>query len=143
MSTIAEKLQTLVNSTAAIKQAIIDKGGTIEGNITTWANAISGLSGGGASCQFLICRCDFPHPMTGAHNYTVAVFDNITNGCTWGNLEGRVDITGNYKFSSIKLPNGNVVISITETDSDTSYGRTDIYLTDVIDTTRLYDFIYG
>lgn len=49
MSTISENLQTIKNSTDAIKQAIIDKGGTIEGDITTWADAISGLSGGGSS----------------------------------------------------------------------------------------------
>lgn len=49
MATISENLQTIKSSTDAIKQAIIDKGGTIEGDITTWANAISGISGGGSS----------------------------------------------------------------------------------------------
>ena len=48
MATISENLQTIKDSTDAIKQAIIDKGGTISGDITTWANAISGLSGGGS-----------------------------------------------------------------------------------------------
>jgi hypothetical protein len=47
MATISENLQTIKNSTDAIKQAIIDKGGTISGDITTWADAISGISGGG------------------------------------------------------------------------------------------------
>jgi hypothetical protein len=46
MATISENLQTIKSSTDAIKQAIIDKGGAIEGDITTWADAISGLSGG-------------------------------------------------------------------------------------------------
>lgn len=46
MATISENLQTIKNSTDAIKQAIIDKGGTINGDITTWASAISGISGG-------------------------------------------------------------------------------------------------
>lgn len=49
MATISENLQTIKNSTDAIKQAIIDKGGTIEGDITTWADAIGGLSGGGST----------------------------------------------------------------------------------------------
>ena len=49
MATISENLQTLKDSTDAIKQAIIDKGGTIDGDISTWASAISGLSGGGSS----------------------------------------------------------------------------------------------
>ena len=35
MATISENLQTIKNSTDAIKQAIIDKGGTIEGGMTT------------------------------------------------------------------------------------------------------------
>ena len=49
MATISENLQILKDSTDAIKQAIIDKGGTINGDITTWASAISGLSGGGST----------------------------------------------------------------------------------------------
>lgn len=49
MATISENLQTIKSSTDAIKQAIIDKGGTIEGDITTWASAISGISGGSSS----------------------------------------------------------------------------------------------
>lgn len=51
MATISENLQILKDSTDAIKQAIIDKGGTIEGDITTWANAINGISGGGSSSE--------------------------------------------------------------------------------------------
>lgn len=51
MSTIAENLQTIKNSTDAIKQAIIDKGGTINGDITTWADAISGIETGGGSTE--------------------------------------------------------------------------------------------
>ena len=49
MTTISENLQTIKSSTEAIKQAIIDKGGDVTGDITTWADAISGLSGGGSS----------------------------------------------------------------------------------------------
>lgn len=41
MATIAENLQTIKNSFEAVKQAIIDKEGVIEGDITTWANAIT------------------------------------------------------------------------------------------------------
>lgn len=46
MATISENLQIIADSTAAIKQAIIDKGGDVTGDISTWAEAISGLSGG-------------------------------------------------------------------------------------------------
>ena len=51
MATISENLQILKDSTDAIKQAIIDKGGEISGDITTWADAISGISGGGSSAD--------------------------------------------------------------------------------------------
>lgn len=49
MATISENLQIIKNSMDAIKQAIVDKGGTIEGDITTWASAINGISSGGSS----------------------------------------------------------------------------------------------
>ena len=51
MTTISENLQTIKNSTNAIKQAIIDKGGTVSGDITTWASAISGIETGGGSSE--------------------------------------------------------------------------------------------
>lgn len=47
MATISENLQILKDSTDAIKQAIVDKGGTIEGDITTWADAIGNIQTGG------------------------------------------------------------------------------------------------
>lgn len=47
MATISENLQTIKTSTDAIKQAIIDKGGEISGDITTWADAINAIKSGG------------------------------------------------------------------------------------------------
>lgn len=44
MAIISENLQIIKNSTLAMKQAIIDKGGTINGDITTWAEVINNLS---------------------------------------------------------------------------------------------------
>lgn len=44
MATISENLQVIKDSTDAIKQAIIDKGGNITGDITTWAEVINGIS---------------------------------------------------------------------------------------------------
>jgi hypothetical protein len=52
MATIAENLQTIKDSTAAIKQSIINKGGEISGNITTWASAIDGIETGGSENTF-------------------------------------------------------------------------------------------
>ncbi len=53
MSTITENLQIIKNSTLAMKQAIIDKGGIIEGDITTWANSIANISSGGSESSSL------------------------------------------------------------------------------------------
>lgn len=74
MSTIQENLQTIADSTAAIKQAIIDKGGTIEGDITTWADAISGLSGGSELEKFNL-------------NYTEFLFEN---DMTWSDFVNSI-----------------------------------------------------
>lgn len=49
MATISENLQIIADSTAAIKQAIIDKGGDVSGDITTWAAAIGGIETGGGN----------------------------------------------------------------------------------------------
>ena len=62
MATISENLQTIKNSVSAIKQAISDKGGDVSGDISTWADAISGLSGGGSSSGDssegdITCKC--------------------------------------------------------------------------------------
>ena len=44
MATIAENLQTIKVAVEDIKQAIIAKGGTVSGDLTTYANAIESLA---------------------------------------------------------------------------------------------------
>lgn len=75
MATISENLQILKNSTDAIKQAIIDKGGEISGDITTWANVISGLSGGGSNKEEI--------------TFTGTMTWNMMNCTVSGNLSSR------------------------------------------------------
>lgn len=70
MATISENLQTLKDSTDAIKQAIIDKGGNIQGDITTWADAISGISGGGSEDTVFQCNLTSTYGTQGRHNIT-------------------------------------------------------------------------
>ena len=74
MSTISENLQIIADSTSAIKQAIIDKGGTIEGDITTWADAINGISGGSDNLK------TFSFTIDGAGSRSRVYID----GMTWG-----------------------------------------------------------
>lgn len=90
MATISENLQTIKNSTDAIKQAIIDKGGTIEGDITTWANAISGISGGGSSSEE-------EYVFTGTASQSGSNL-NIT-----GTLNKTPDILGNMRLAATIL----------------------------------------
>ena len=47
MATVAENLQTIKEAVENIKQAIIAKGGTVSGDLTTYANAIESLVLGG------------------------------------------------------------------------------------------------
>jgi hypothetical protein len=70
MATISENLQIIKDSTDAIKQAIIDKGGTINGDITTWASAIGGISGGGSDDTVFQCNLTQAHGTQGKFNFT-------------------------------------------------------------------------
>ena len=51
MATISENLQIIKDSTYAIKQAIIDKGGSIDGDISTWADAIEDIQTSGGDVE--------------------------------------------------------------------------------------------
>lgn len=85
MATIAENLQTIKDSTDAIKQAIVDKGGTIEGDITTWASAISAIeTGGGGSSS------DEEYTFTGTITY------NMMEVTITGRLNKNPDTGRNY-----------------------------------------------
>ena len=62
MATIAENLQTIKEAVENIKQAIIAKGGTVSGDLTTYANAIESLAlGGGNSVPDYIVRSSVPN----------------------------------------------------------------------------------
>lgn len=91
MATIAENLQILKDSTDAIKQAIIDKGGDVSGNISTWAGIINSIQSGGSSLLF------------DKYTYSPGLIQNKLNGGTIGEKEARyslVTLLHNYTFSS-------------------------------------------
>ena len=140
MATISENLQILKNSTDAIKQAIIDKGGTISGGITTWASA-SNVLGGGGWTPYLICRCNTPNPKTGKPVYVCTVFDGITQGSTWNDYINKVAIDGICSITKLQLPN-QTILAI-KGDYYTYGPEEAINLSDVIDTSKIYDFING
>ena len=76
MGTISENLQTIKDSTDAIKQAIIDKGGTISGDITTWADAILNIPTAPQLTEnkisFTSSGCTAQYPV--ASDLTISVF---------------------------------------------------------------------
>lgn len=90
MSTISENLQIIKNSADAIKQAIIDKGGTISGDITTWADAISGISSGG--------ELDLITFYLGSTNDASRI---CPRGMTWAEYVESVFNTKDYYYGSI------------------------------------------
>lgn len=114
MATISENLQIIKNSTDAIKQAIIDKGGTIEGDITTWADAISGISGGGSDDTVFQCNLTYAYGTQGKFNIT-----------------GTIDFGDNYPGSGtfyMVIDTDGPLRSTFFTYSDTPIIFTDVYL---------------
>lgn len=74
MTTIAENLQTIKDSVKDIKQAITNKGGSISGDITTWASAIDGIQTGGGGSDtteqvVFNCKIDDEGALVGSLNY--------------------------------------------------------------------------
>ena len=129
MATIAENLQTIKDSTEAIKQAIIDKGGTISGDITTWADAISGISGGGgAVASASVSDVNFyDYDGTILHSYTKDQFLALSAMPELPTREGLICQGWNYIWSE--------AVSYV-----TNYGKLNVgamYITDDGDT-RLY-----
>ena len=129
MATISENLRTIANSTSAIKQAIIDKGGNIDGDITTWAGVISGLSGGG-STGGVVLKSDvhfYDYDGTLLHSYTKSAFLALSALPDLPTREGLTCQGWNYNLEDAK-------------EYVTSYGVLDIgamYITDD-GKTRLY-----
>ena len=128
MATISENLQILKDSTDAIKQAIIDKGGTIEGDITTWADAISEISGGGAVTSASVSDVNFyDYDGTILHSYTKEQFLALSAMPELPTREGLICQGWNYILSE-------AVSYVTD------YGKLNVgamYITDDGDT-RLY-----
>lgn len=106
MATISENLQTIKDSTDAIKQAIIDKGGEITGDITTWADAINGISGGGGSTEE-----DLIFTGTLSNNKTLT---GKLNYLPFTNTIVHLIYSDNDMISSVSLSNGVDISNITE-----------------------------
>lgn len=81
MATISENLKTIKDSTEAIKSAILEKGGIIEGNLTTYASAITNLPSGGSDVTPTAEKNDvtfYDYDGTIRYSYTAAEFLALT-----------------------------------------------------------------
>lgn len=108
MATISENLQTIKDSTESIKQAIIDKGGTIEGDITTWASAISSISGGGGSSDEEI-------------TFIGTISWNMLNCTLSGNLSGIPESTYQISLCAVfRNSSADTIIGSTSISMNTS-----------------------
>ena len=127
MSTISENLQIIANSTAAIKQAIIDKGGDASGDITTWADAISGIeTGGGSESPNMPVIGDGKTYLyikiaeKGRMDVPLYFSQTVANGVTidWGDGSATQTLsgTGNRNITHTYADKGEYVISLNPAD---------------------------
>ena len=118
MATISENLQILKDSTDAIKQAIVDKGGTIEGDITTWADAISGIENGTSSKELLLFKIN-----------SLEETRLYESGMTFGEWIESVYSNSSLQFREFYISNGNIVTTnqgyLYETNADRNVLATD------------------
>ena len=128
MATIAENLQIIKNSIDSIKQAIIDKGGTISGDLTTWASSISGIGGGNVGGSALKSSINFyDYDGTLLHSYTKDEFLELNDLPELPTRDGLICQGWNYTLTKAK-------------EYVSSYGVLDIGATYITDDekTRLY-----
>lgn len=109
MNTIAEKLQVIADSTSAIKQAIIDKGGEVLGGISTYANSIDKLniqdtefifnvtiSHGNQGNLNLTGNIDFGGKYPGPGAFYLAIDSDSVRTCYFTTMDKLVEFKGVY-----------------------------------------------
>ena len=100
MATITENLQTIKDSTMAIKQAIIDKGGEV-GDLTTYASAIANLPSGGGDVNPTASKNDvtfYDYDGTIRYSYTAAEFLALTEMPPLPRQQGLICQEWNWSF---------------------------------------------
>ena len=105
MATIAENLKTIKDSTEAIKSAIIDKGGTIEGNLTTYASAIASLPSGGGDVNPTASKNDvtfYDYDGTIRYSYTAEEFLALTEMPPLPTQKGLICQEWNWSFEDAR-----------------------------------------
>jgi hypothetical protein len=135
MATIAENLQIIKDSTEAIRRVILEKGGTISGGISTYADSISNIGGGGGSDAVSLFKKDinfYDYDGTLLHSYSKDEFLQMSSLPELPTRAGLICQGWNYNISDAKEYVGE-------------YGVLDIGVTYITDDgkTRLYISING
>lgn len=128
MATIGENLQQIIGATAEIKRAIIDKGGDISGDITTWASAIDGISAGGVTPGKKNDVTFYDYDGTILYSYTASEFLALTEFPEFPEHEGLVCQEWNYTLADAQdyvSTYGTIDIGATYTTDD---GKTRLYI---------------
>lgn len=104
MATITENLQTIKDSTMAIKQAIIDKGGEV-GDLTTYAEAIANLPSGGGDTNPTAEKNDvtfYDYDGTIRYSYTAEEFLALTEMPPLPRQQGLICQEWNWSIEDAK-----------------------------------------
>ena len=104
MATISENLKTIKDSTMAIKQAIIDKGGEV-GDLTTYADAITNLPSGEADPNPTAEKNDvtfYDYDGTIRYSYTAEEFLALTEMPPLPTQKGLICQEWNWSFEDAK-----------------------------------------
>ena len=123
MATIAENLQIIKDSTDAIKQAIIDKGGDVSGDISTWAEAITGISGEGGSEEVTLIGS-----VTVSNATTFKIYGILKGSYKYYNFCAMYRSQGGEIISSSFLADDNTIISLTlDVEEPLSYSEIPLF----------------
>lgn len=96
MATITQNLQIIKDSTADIKQAIIDKGGEIQGDLTTYADAIAKIPSGDAASKNDVTFYDYDGTIL--YSYTAEEFLALTEMPPLPSRKGLICQGWNYEI---------------------------------------------
>ena len=126
MQTIADKLQTIKDATARIKGSIIEKGGTIDGDISTWYSAIDNLETGESDGDDVIF---YNYDGSILYSYSANKFLTLTEMPALPVREGLICQEWNWSFDNAReyvSKYGKCYIGATYITDD---GKTRFYLT--------------
>lgn len=126
MQTIAEKLQKIKNATAKIKDSIVEKGGTIDGDISTWYSAIDNLETGESDGDDVIF---YDYDGSILYSYSASKFLSLKDMPELPVREGLICQEWNWSFENAReyvSKYGKCYIGATYITDD---GKTRYYLT--------------